>query len=216
MGVRKSPSSHWGGQNGTVAQGASETCQRSCKERQGWEPMSGSPMCPMGPLWGPMSGSLLSSYFCCPQLLKPQPCFEASWSCCFELDLLPTLLLMKKFDGYKKMEVIPFRSGSPPFWSAKPNQVFPLWQLLLPSAEDGDSMLQAGTGVHPSTDCYQLLGKLVLALWWVHFSVQDILVQKKKGWNQLTNYEQRFWSCLLVFNILKTGKVFRWDLSPLH
>lgn len=167
---------------------------------------------------GPMSGSLLSSYFCCPQLLKPQPCFETSWSRCFELDLLPTLLLMEKFDGYKKMEVIPFRSGSPPFWSAKPNQVFPLWQLLLPSAEDGDSMLQAGTGVRPLTDCYQLLGKLVLALWWVCFSVQDILVQKKKGWNQLTNYnfEQRFWSCLLVFNILKTGKVFRWDFSPLH
>lgn len=99
---------------------------------------------------------------------------------------------METFDGYKKMEVIPFRLGSPPFWSAKPNQVFPLQQLL-PSAEDGDSMLQGGKGVHPLTDCCRLLGKLVLALWRVHLSVQEILVQKKKGWNQLTNYnfEQR-------------------------
>jgi len=45
-------------------------------------------------------GSLLSSYLYCPQLLKLQPCFEMSWSCCFELDLLPTLLLMETFDGY--------------------------------------------------------------------------------------------------------------------
>ena len=128
-----------------------------------------------------MSGSLLSSYLCCPQLLKPQPCFETSWSSCFELDLLPTLLLMEMFDGCKKMQVSPFRLGPPPFRSAKPNQAFPLGQLLLPSAEDGDGMLQAGKGVHPSTDCSQLLGKLVLALWWVHLSVQEILIQKKRG-----------------------------------
>lgn len=129
----------------------------------------------------PMSGSLLSSYLSCPQLLKLQPCFETSWSCCFELDLLPALLLMEMFDGYKKVEVTSFRYGSPSFRSAKPNQVFPLWQLFLPSAKDVDSMLQVGKGVHPLTDCYQLLGKLVLALWWVHLGVQEVLVQKKRG-----------------------------------
>lgn len=63
MGVRNSPPSHSEGDGGS---GSTQDLPEITRQGAG-------------------VGSLLSSCFCCPQLLKLQPCFEMSRSCCFEL-----------------------------------------------------------------------------------------------------------------------------------